>query len=353
MNEKTRKSRAVFGAQDISLFCMQLSMILHSGLPLQDGVSAISETAGDRKACAVIDGIGSALAGGATFHQALKDSGAFPSYMVGMVEIGEKAGRLDQVMASLGAYYDREARLRSSIRSAVGYPLVLVLMMAAVIAVLVGAVFPVFQQVYEGLGAEMSGISSFMMNIGLGVAQWSFVVLLVLVVLFGGALIYSKTRRGAGSFTRFLARFAPTRGLSSKLASARFASVMSMMLSSGYDTDEALKLVPGVLGNEQVVRKVEHAREKIAAGSSFAAAITDAGLFPGIYGQMIAIGVRTGNLDQVLKELADIYDRDVSEAIDRAVSVIEPVLVGVLSIIIGAILLSVMLPLMSIMSSIG
>lgn len=349
----TAVKKGFFHAEDISLFCEQLALVLRSGIPLADGIGAIGENIADAKARAIVLAMEQEVAASAPFYEALEHSGAFPNYLVHMVEIGEKAGKLDDVMEALGAHYSREAQLKKNLRSAVLYPLALVLMMSAVIAVLVIKVLPIFNDVFRDLGAEMSDASAFVMNLGVGIAKYAFVVILILAVVLAAALLYSRTSRGSARMARLLSRFGPTKGISARVASARFASVMSMMLTSGYDTDAALELAPKVISNDLVARKIEQARSAVAGGKSFADAVVSQGLFPGIYGQMVSIGMKTGNLDQVMAKLAGIYNEDADRSIGRAVSIVQPVLVGVLSVIIGAILLAVMLPLMGIMSSIG
>lgn len=353
MKEKHGKAKGVFSAEDVSMFCTQMALILRSAIPLEDGVAAIEEEIEDKAAKAVVDSVREAVSMNTPFYQALQESGAFPAYMVNMVEIGEKAGKLDDVLAALGQHYEREAALKKNIKRAVVYPLLLVLMMAVVISVLVIKVLPVFSQVFRDLGSEMSAFSTFVMNMGMGVGKYAFIIVLVLVALVLCAFLFARTKKGGAAAGKALAHFGPTRKLSSKIASARFASVMSMMLSSGYSTDEALELVPKIIPSDVAVEKIEQCREKVAGGMSFAEAIREVNLFPGIYGRMVGVGAKTGSLDTVMQKLAALYEEEVDDSIDRAVAVIEPALVAVLSVIIGAILLSVMLPLMGIMSSIG
>lgn len=347
------KSKRTFSSGDVSMFCAQMALILKSAIPLQDGIAAIQENVEDPKAKGIIETIAADVGDNVPFYQALGDSGAFPSYMVNMIEIGEKAGKLDDVMEALSQYYDREDKLKKNVRSAVLYPFILVLMMSVVIAVLIIKVMPVFRQVFNDLGSEMSPFATVIMDVGMAIGKYAFVVVLVLAVLLVAVLLFAKTPKGGVTVSRWMSRFALTRKLSAKIASARFASVMSMMLSSGYSTDEALELIPKIIDNDIVVRKIEQCRSLIQQGTSFSEAINQVEMFPGVYGRMVGIGNKTGNLDTVMQKLADLYEEEVDHSIDNAVAIIEPTLVGILSVIIGAILLSVMLPLMGIMSSIG
>lgn len=351
-----RKKEAMFqplAASDISLFCSQTALILKAAIPMQDGIAAIQENIESGEGKKLLKTIENSIAEDGSLSNALVKTGAFPSYMVNMVHIGEKSGKLDDVMEALALYYDREDTLQKRVKSAVLYPFILILMMAAVVAILVMKVLPVFNQVFQDLGSDVSASSAAVLNIGIHIGKYAFFVILVLAVLILVGIVFAKTKKGAEMFSDLLSSFAITRGLSAKVAAARFASVMSMLISSGYDTSEALDLVPKVMKNKAVIRKIENCKASIQTGASFAQAVTEAHMFPGIYSSMIHIGAKTGNLDTVMKKLAGIYEEDVDTSIGNAVSVIEPVMVGVLSVIIGSILLSVMLPLMGIMSSIG
>ena len=347
MNDRNKnpKKGKRFSSEDVSLFCSQVALILKSAIPLAGGIGAIKESVADDAAVKMIDALEKSVMQGIPFYEALRACGRFPDYMVNMIEIGEKAGKLDQVMESLAKYYDREDQLKKSIRSAVLYPFVLVVMMSVVIAVLVIKVLPVFNEVFRDLGSSMSQTARVVLDVSANVGIAALVILLVLIVLFVAA--------GSRFFSNLCDRFGSKKGLAAKVASARFASVMAMMLSSGYSVDEALKLIPNIITNQTIRGKVARCGKLLEGGASFTAAIEEVGIFPGVYGRMVGIGNKTGNLDTVMQRMADLYEQEVDSSISRMVAVVEPVLVGILSVIIGAILLAVMLPLMGVMSSIG
>ncbi|MBW7572938.1 type II secretion system F family protein [Caproiciproducens faecalis] len=347
-----RKTKAL-SSGDISLFCSQVVLLLRAGIPLQEGIGTISENIADEKGKELIHRIHAAVEQHGSLYLALNSTGAFPKYMVNMVNIGEKAGNLDNVLEALALYYERDERLRSSVRGALLYPFILVLMMAAVVSVLVLKVLPIFNEVFLDMGSDISDAAAAVMRAGNGIGSWALVLIfLMFLFLLTGLLLY-KTEKGYRWMTGFLSNFPLTRQLSEKIALARFASAVSMLLSSGYDTEQTLELVPGILSNQAVIEKINRCRERMSAGSSFTQALGEADIFPGIYSGMVRVGGKTGSLDSVMRHLAEIYSEDADESVSRAVSIIEPAMVAALSIIIGAILLSVMLPLMGIMSSIG
>lgn len=352
MKKKTDKRITQIPSEDISLFCMQTALVLRSAIPLQDGLAAIGEGLPEngRK---ILEKLENQYLETGSFSMALAQTGAFPKYMVHMVDIGEKSGKLEDVMASLGEYYRRDAQLKKQIRSAVVYPMISVILMTVVIAVLVIKVLPIFREVFESLGAGNSGTAGIVLQAGNGFGIGALVFLGVLLLAAAGGLLLSHGEKGKAFFAKCFAKAAPTRQLSRKIAAARFASVMSMLLSSGYHAEEALELIQTIVTDPVIASKVGKLRERIEVGESLSDAIQAEEIFPGLHARMVGIGSRTGALDEVMKRLADIYEEESDDAVQAAVATIEPVMVGILSVVIGAILLSVMLPLLGIMSAIG
>ncbi len=346
-----RKKAKILSARDSSVFCSQVVLILKAGIPLAEGIGAIEENIEDAGGKRLIRRLRNSLESNGSFYAALRDSGAFPAYLVNMAEVGEKAGKLDNVMEALAQHYDREDKLRRRVHNALLYPLILVVMMAAVILLLLVKVLPIFNTIFLSMGSDVLSASESITRIGMLIGQYALAVILILAAVIAFLLVVSGTDSGA--FLKLFSRFRPAKRLSRKIASARFASVLSLLLSSGYDMAETFELSRKIVTDREMLGKLETIRNAVDSGASIAAAMESAGLFPGIYSGMIRLGTKTGNLDSVMKRLADLYGEDADASIDRAVSVIEPVMVAALSVIIGGILLSVMLPLMGILSSIG
>ncbi len=345
------KQRKLLPDSLIAAFCAQLTLILRSGLTIRDGIAMMKENG--EETGLPLSGILETVSAGGSLRQALELAGGFPAYMLGMVEIGERSGKLEEVLDSLSLYYDRESRLKDRIRGAILYPSMLLVMIALVIAVLVIKVMPVFAKVFSDLGTEMSSTAVAIMNIGQFIGKYAAIMIGILALAVAGLLIWSKTKAGARALSHFSTGFILTKKLSKKIASGRFASALSLLISSGYDTDGALKLMPAILDNPYVARKVEDLRTKISEGTSFSEAVLASGLFSSLYAGMLSVGFKTGAAAEVMKRIASAYEEETETALDNIVSMIEPALVALLSIVIGIILISVMLPLLGIMSSIG
>ena len=337
--------------RELAAFCTQSALLLHSGISAAEGLSMMMQDSEDADGRAIL---GEALAHcelGEPLSAGLAATGAFPQYLLDMAAIGEESGRLDEVMEALAAYYDREEALHGAIRSAVRYPLVMIAMM---VGVLLARVLPVFNEVFLQLGAQPGGISLSILQIGQAFSRYSAVLLAIVVVaaLFG--LWCAYTKKGRAVWGKLSAgRVLGSRKLAATIASARFASGMSLMLASGLDTDKSLAMVRRLVQDATAQKKIDHCRKLMEEGQNFGDALVAAGLFRGVYARMLTIGFRTGKADAVMSQLAEHYQQEADVAVSRTVSMIEPTLVAIFSILIGFILLSVMLPLMGIMSSIG
>ena len=268
-----------------------------------------------------------------------------------MAGIGEQTGQLENVMNDLSEYYAREDRIRASVIGAVTYPLVLGVMLVLIIAIMLWKVLPVFQRVLNSMGAELSASGSALMKLGstIGWVVLALVALAVLLVVICAILLKTGARDSVLNMVRRL--FPPVRNLSMKLSSSRVASVLSMMLHSGFPTDEAFRLLPSVISDDEAAQKVQSIRRDLDNGAAFADAISNSRLFDGLHDRMIRMGVAAGREDQVMAKIADLYEEQVEDGISRLVAVIEPTLIALLAIVIGAVLLSVMLPMAGILSS--
>jgi len=342
-----------FSGRELSIFCSQLALMLRSGIQLHEGLETLREDGVDSaRQAEVLDGLSKKLQTGMPLRQAFGEAGVFPEYMIGMIEVGERSGSLDVVMESLAEYYDRDDRLRQDIYAAVTYPLLLLGMIAAVIVVLVVRVLPIFQQVFADLGATMTGLPGFFLDVGMSASRWAMGLVVVLVVIVGLLLLYAKM--GGGSSLLSLAEKIPAIGsLSRKIAAGRFASALSLMLASGYDARPALDIISEIITNRDMRKRVDKLKADIDGGETIGNAIRNAEIFQGLYGRMIAVGYKTGSIDGVTKEVAGHYEEDVSVSLGNLIAVLEPTLVICFTVVIGVILVSVMLPLMGLMGSMG
>ena len=340
----SRKSKILSNAE-LSAFCQQISLIIAAGLPTYYGVSILCDEAPDKQTRDLLEQIYKPMELGATLHSALKDTGYFPKYMINMIQLGEETGRLEEVLNSLSKYYDREDEISSGIKSAVAYPLVLSAVMIAVIVVMIAKVFPVFSQIYAELGSELTGTAAVLMKLSEYINRYLLIIIAFMLFAALFLFIFFKTRFGK----KLLMKTA----LSMSIASSRFANCMALALSSGLDTDQGLMLAEQLVDNPYMASRIKKCRDLTASGRGFAEAVLTSGIFSKIYTSMITIAFRTGSMDEVMHQISEEYEEETDRQIAGFISVLEPTLVIILSIFIGLILISFLLPLIGIMSSIG
>ena len=349
--DKTRGSAKGFSSAELSTFCGQVALVLEAGLPLYDGMETLAGTEAGSANADIYQKASKGVTETGSLYEALKDDDRWPSYLVEMVGIGERSGQLEKVMRGLETYYAREDRIRSSVVSAVTYPLVLGVMLVVIVLILLWRVLPVFRRVLGSMGIGMSESGSALMSIGSAVG-WIVLVLVALVLIVVVAAVVGLRTKHRDKVLELIQRCIPSLSkLNRKLSASRVASVLSMMLSSGFPTEEALDMTATVLNDKEAAERVRGIRTSLDNGATFSDAITGTGLFDDLQNRMIKMGSATGREDQVLGRLAELYEEQVEDEISRLVAIIEPTLVALLSIVIGAVLLSVMLPMAGILTS--
>ena len=264
------KGKRSITSAELSSFCSQVALILSAGLPLYDGMETLAETTRGTEYADLYEKAYKGVNETGSLYQALKEDDRWPTYLVEMTGIGEQTGQLENVMNGLSEYYGREERIRTSVVSAITYPLVLGVMLVLIILIMLWKVLPVFQRVLNSMGMEMTRSGSAMMRLGstIGWVVLALVGVVVLAVLVCAILMKTSARDGVLSFLRKI--FPPIRRLSMKLSSSRVASVLSMMLSSGFPTGEALRLMPSILSDAEAGDRVRGIHKNLESGMSFA-----------------------------------------------------------------------------------
>lgn len=336
-------------ASELSTFSGQLALTVKTGIPVSESIMILKEDAETQAAEKLFSEILDKVELGQDLASSLRETGVFPGYMLQMIEIGEASGRLDQVLFSLESYYKREDNLTKSIKSAVTYPTIMLCILVAVILVLVIKVLPIFNEVFISLGGKMSAIAVGAMNLGAAISKYSVALIIILAVIVAIIVVMRLTEGGRIKMKVFAAKI--FKKISTKMESGKFASGMALMLASGVDINKAVELTVPLITNEEMSKKVKELDIMMSEGGSFTECVTKVGIFTGMQARMLSLGFKSGNLDEVMEQIAVNYEEEVDNRLDHLISVIEPTMVAVLCIIVGLILLSAMLPLMGVMTS--
>ncbi|WP_320936271.1 type II secretion system F family protein [Enterocloster lavalensis] len=342
-----------YSYQELSAFCLQIGLLLEAAVPLDEGLAIMAEDAGceDEKQLLLYMAEGAEL--GDPFFKVLEDAGTFPLYVVRMAKLGQQSGTLDQMMKSLSDYYEKEYRLLVNVKNALTYPIMMVVMLLVVLFVLFSKVMPVFDQVYEQLGAKMSPAARSAIRLGglfSGVALIAAAV--IALAVFG---IWAASRFGHRiSLVDKMVNYVKCHSrIALAIANRRFTSVLALTLKSGMEFEKGLELAGELVDNGKVAAQIEKCGRTLETGASYYQAMKDTGLFSGFYVQMIKVGSRSGRLDAVMEEISEDFEQAADQSMDNMLARFEPTIVAVLAVSVGLVLLSVMLPLVGVLAAIG
>jgi len=345
--------RSVLGNIEIAQICQELSILLHAGVMLGDGLSLLAQEEGG-KTGELLAEIGRYVDQGETLASALRESKAFPSYVIGLVEVGERSGRTEQALQALSRYYEQQDQMDRQIRSALTYPAILLLMMLVVIVVLLSKVLPVFDEVYASLGGELTGVAGGLLVMGqaLDAAMPFLCVLMAVIVIL--VLLFSLSDSFRNKLLTVWRQKNGDKGISRKINDARFAQALAMGLGSGLPLEEAVDMCATLLQDvPSAVERCKTCAARLAEGGDLADTLRESEMLPPSTCRLLTLGVRSGNGDAVMEDIARRLSDEANQALERKVAQVEPTLVLGTSLLVGIILLSVMLPLMNIMTAIG
>ena len=336
---------------ELSSLTMELSMLLHAGIGVGDALSMLSGEDGYRD---LLDGMARRADEGEPLSQCLREGGRIPAYVCGLVEVGEETGRTEEALAALSRYYERRARLDRQVRSALLYPAVMLVLMLLVIAVLLVRVLPIFDDVYASLGGRLTGVAGGLLALGRGLDAAMPVLWVVLAVAVGFFAAFAGVESFRGKVLAAWRRWRGDKGVSRRMNNARLAQAMAMGMASGLPLERSMELAASLMEDVPPARaRCEDCRARLEGGAALSAAMGESGLLPAGACRLLEIGQRGGTADAAMEKIARDLSEDGEAALEDLVNRVEPALVLVCSILVGLILLSVMLPLMHIMSAIG
>ncbi len=349
------KARALVPPKELAIFCRQMALVIGSDITLSEGVRIVEEQSDHKALKKAIAAMGADMnERGFTFAQAMAlQPQAFPAYLANMVTLGEQSGNLDVVLTQMADYYEKEHRMQRRVRAAVTYPAMLTVLMLAVIALLVLRILPMFEQILINMGGTLPTVTRVMMNVARFIGHniwWMLAILALAVVQY---ILYAGSAKGRVRVDGWKLRMPLVGNLQRRILTARFGHSLAILLKSGVPLIGALDAVGPLLGNEWLHAKLKGAQNALMDGKNFVDSVKEIGIFPPLFLRLVVIGESTGRLDEMLFRAAGFFDDEVDEALERLTNAIEPILIIILSVIVGIILLSVMLPMINIMARIG
>ena len=331
--------------KDISLFCKQMSVMLESGIPLNNAVDILEQQATSKNLKSSLKIVSKSLKEGSQLSKAMLDQdGMFPDLLIRMVQAGEKTGKLDEVLEKMSEHYTKELKTSRQIQGAMIYPAVLAFLAVAAVLALLYVVIPSFSGIFEQSGMAMPLPTRIVLAASNFVRSYWYILFGVTGIMVFLFLRYRSTEAGRYQLDRLKLNLPVIKGPMQKIVTARFASTLAILTSAGIPLVEAIESAAATTNNAVVIEKMKIANEGLQKGERLTGMITATGLFPPMMLSMVKIGEESGSLESMLVKTSDYYEEELETAIKQLLSLLEPAMIIVMGVIIGGIVASVMLP---------
>jgi len=332
-------------------FTHEIASLLTAGISVREGLDILKEEAENDTDRNLYGTLLEKSEKTGTLWQALEDVRQFPDYLVEMCHLGEEAGTLDEVMEGLSSYYEREDDIKNSVRTSVTYPLVMGVLMSVVILILLVLVMPVFREVYNQLGTDLTGVSLTLYKLGEWIRKYAF-ILIPLVLVLTALFIGMQFATSPSSFLYTLgSKIKSIRSSRENSNTSRFADGMHLCLKAGLLPERSLELCQKICEDPDSKTRIDQVIESYENGEDLIESLKSEKVLTSAYARIASIGNKSGRLEEAMADISNHAKDAIETDLNNRLSVIEPVTVILLSVFMGLILLSVMLPLLSIMSS--
>lgn len=340
--------------RDIALLCRQLTTMLEAGVSLVVSLGVVIEQTKNIHLKAALQTVYLRVKEGQAFSQALAEHPRlFPTIMINMVEAGELGGVLGEMLERLSSYFEKEHKLNEKIKTAMTYPTVVMIMAILAISFIVTLVLPSFINLFNSMKVELPWTTRFLLGVGEFLAQWWLMLLLVMAVLSILGKIAVDRPAVKKVWGQIILRIPIVGQLVRKVAIARFSRILGTLIRSGVPLIAALDVVKKVTNNLSMTDAISNSQERLAEGVSLAATFAACNVFTPLVIQMVAVGEESGTVGKMLEKVADFYEDEIDDMAARLSSLMEPVIVGILGVLIGFIVVAMVLPLFDVITNIG
>lgn len=339
---------------EMSDVCQELAFLLHAGSGSADALTLLAQQTQRDDLRQTLFTMAGQIDDGETMGQVFRNAGCFPHYLCALLDVGECTGRTEDTFRALARYYEAQAALEHQINSALLYPSILLVIMLVVVGVLLVEVLPIFDSVYAELGGSLTGVAGGLLSLGKRIDSILPLLLVLLVAVVLALALFALSIPFRERVLSLWRSVFGNRGVSAKLNRARMAQSLAMCLSSGLSLDEALNLSSDLLSDiPSAAKQCRECSTRLAEGEPLTPTMRDTGLLPPAQCRLLELGMQSGSDDVVMNLISQRLDTEAETALQDAVGRVEPALVLVTSVLLGLILLSVMLPLIHILSTIG
>jgi len=341
-------------SKELAIFCRQFQTITSAGIALVECLDILRKQTDNKMLKPVIDAMYEEVQKGVNLSAAMKKHRhVFPDMLVNMVAAGEYSGRLDSIMGRMMIHFEKEYKIQTKLKSALIYPIILVTFSVLVSLFLLVVIVPNFVSMFESFGVELPFLTQMFVNIGTVLKTFWYIPIALIVsitVMMKRSLGTAEGRLKFDGIKLNLPLFGP---VNKKIATSRFARTLGTLLTSGISIIEAMEQVVKVVDNSAITESLNNAMERIKKGEGIAGPLSAVKAFPPMLISMIKIGEETGAMDELLVSTAEFYDDEVEVAINAMISMINPIIILIMAVVVGAIVLSIALPMFGMFDLIG
>ena len=334
---------------DIVLFSRQLATMVEAGIPIIQALDALQDQADHLTFKKIIGQVKEEIQHGSSLANAFsKHPQVFDSLFINMVRVGETGGVLSEILDRISSYMEKILKLKRKIQSALTYPAVVVSMAIIITTLLLVKVVPTFAGIYGSFGQKLPAMTQLLINISDILKHWLIVIVAVIFLGVVALIRWHKTERGSRVLDGMILKIPIFGELIRKVVLSRFSRTLATLVQSGVPILESLDIVQKTVGNTVVADVVEDVKQHVREGESIAAPLERSDVFPKMVTRMISIGEKSGEIEKMLLKVAEFYDDQVDRAVEGLTSIIEPVIIGLLGIVIGFIVIALFMPILNI-----
>lgn len=331
--------------RDLSVFCRQFVSITQAGVPMKEALQMLTEQTENKYLKQAVANVLANVEKGNTLADSMAaEKDIFPDIMVHMVEAGESSGSLDISFARMAVHFEKEAKLKATIRKATIYPIILIFAVIGVIAVMLLFVIPIFIDMFADLDVEMPALTMGVMNLSKWTAGHWYVILAVIVAVILAYQAIYRTDQGRLKIDLIKMKIPLLGKLNVKSTCAQFARTMSTLMAAGVPTIDCLETVAKIVKNIHYKNALMKAREEVMKGIPLSEPLETSGIFPPMVYHMTSIGEDTGNMEDMLTKLADYYDEEVEITTQSVLAAMEPLIIVFMALIVGTLVIAVIMP---------
>ena len=339
--------------QEVVVFLRQFSVMINASISISDSLNSLKTQRFTKAFQKVLMTIHNDILSGKLLSEAFaKHKKVFPRFFVDMVAIGEVSGSLDTVLYSMADYYEKDQKIKKKAKSALVYPMILLSLILIVIVFMSLVVLPRFADMFEDFGGDIPGITKVILSVSNFINNYIFFIVFGVIIFVFSLILFFKTKIGKKVFDTLKFKIPVIRTVNRNLITSRFTSAFIILLKSGMNITDCMENLVRILNNEVFTEKFRYSIEEVKRGKRIAKSIENTNIFPKMLTEMINIGEKSGNLEEVLGSTSYFFESQVETSIAKATSLLEPIMIIILGAVVALVLISVYLPMIDLMKQI-